>query len=89
MEFIYEDSLSKLRLSSKRLKSGKVQVKFQMQGSKSAEQYGYLLTEPKASLKDVVARIIINYEFGLSLGSQRHLYRIGRQKQVTEMLFFK
>lgn len=89
MEFIDDNSLSKLKLSSKRLKSGKVQVKFQMQGSESGEQYGYLLTEPKASLKDVVGRILNSYQYGLSMGSQRHLYSVGRQRQATEMLFFK
>jgi hypothetical protein len=89
MEFIDDSTLSKLKLSSKRLKSGKVQVKFQMQGRHTGDQYGYLLTEPKASLKEVVARILSSYECGLSLGSQRHLYSIGRQKQATEMLFFK
>ena len=89
MEFIDDSTLSRLKLSSKRLKSGKVQVKFQMQGREAEEQYGYLLTEPKASLKDVVARILYSYECGLSMGGQRHLYSIGRQKQATEMLFFK
>ena len=93
MEFIDEGSLSKLKLSSKRLKSGKVQVKFLIQGRDSGrklgEQYGYLLTEPKASLKDVVARILNSCDRGLTLGSQRHLYSVGRQKQATEMLFFK
>ena len=89
MEFMDDSSLSKLKLSSKRLKSGKVQVKFQMQGNESGEQYGYLLTEPKTSLKEVVLRILASYERGLSLGNQSHLYSIGRQKQTTEMLFFK
>ena len=93
MEFIDEGSLSKLKLSSKRLKSGKVQVKFQMQVNDTSKhfggRYGYLLTEPKASLKDVVARILNSYDKGLTLGSQRHLYSVGRQKQATEMLFFK
>ena len=89
MEFIDDSSLSKLKLSSKRLKSGKVQVKFQMHGSESGQQYGYLLTEPKASLKDVVARILNSYQCGMSLGGQRHLYSVGRQRQTTEMLFFK
>ena len=89
MEFIDDSSLSKLKLSSKRLKSGKVQVKFQMHGSDSGEQYGYMLTEPKASLKDVVVRILSSYQYGLSLGRQRHLYSVGRQRQSTEMLYFK
>jgi len=93
MEFIDNNSLSKLKLSSKRLKSGKVQVKFQVQyrqsGRQASQRYGYLLTEPKASLKDVVVKILASYASGLSLGNQRHLFSVGRQKQTTEMLFFK
>ena len=93
MELIDDNSLSKLKLSSKRLKSGKVQVKFQVQykqsGSQTGQRYGYLLTEPKASLKEVVVKILASYTSELSLGSQRHLYSVGRQKQATEMLIFK
>jgi len=89
MEFVDNGSQSRLKLSSKRLKSGKVQVKFQVNTTHSGYQYGYLLAEPKASLKDVVAKILNRYDHGISLGNQRHLYNIGRQKQATEMLFFK
>jgi hypothetical protein len=89
MEFIDDSTLNKLKLSSKRLKSGKVQVKFQVHDSAAGDQYGYLLTEPKASLRDVVAKILNRYQAGISLGCQRHLYSIGRQKQSTELLFFK
>jgi hypothetical protein len=89
MEFIDESTLNKLKLSSKRLKSGKVQVKFQVQGSVACGEYGYLLTEPKASLRDVVAKILNSYQAGITMGCQRHLYSIGRQKQTTELLFFK
>ena len=88
MEFIDDGALSKLKLSSKRLKSGKVQVKFQVSSTLSGKQYGYLLTEPKDSLREVVERILVNYNHGLSVGHQRHLYSIGRQKQVTGMLIF-
>jgi len=88
MELIDESSESKLKLSSKRLKSGKVQVKFHFTSSQSRRQYGYLLTNPETSLKEVVAKIIDSYTFGFSIGSQRHLYCIGRQKQATEMLLF-
>lgn len=84
-----ERSLSRLKLSSKRLKSGKVQVKFQVNTSESGRRYGYMLTEPKDSLKDVVTKIIDNYNCVLSIGSQRHLFSIGRQKQATGMLMFK
>jgi hypothetical protein len=89
MEFTGDSDLNKLKLSSKRLKSGKVQVKFQVQGSISGDQYGYLLTEPKTSLREVVGKILDNYQSGVAVGCQRHLYRIGRQKQTTELLIFK
>ncbi len=89
MEFIDDNTLSKLKLSSKRLKSGKVQVKFQVKGIQSEKQYGYLLAEPKTSLRDVVAKILGTYTECVSVGQQRHLYNIGRHKQSKEMLIFK
>ena len=89
MELIDDGSLSRLKLSRKRLKAGKVQVKFRVSTNESAGNYGYMLTEPKDSLKDVVTKIIENYSCGLSIGSQRHLFSIGRKKQATGMLMFK
>lgn len=88
MKLIDESSASKLKLSSKRLKSGKVQVKFHFTSTQSRKQYGYLLTNPETSLKEVVSKIIDSYNFGIAIGNQRHLYCIGRQKQATEMLLF-
>ena len=89
MEFTDDNTLSNLKLTSKRLKSGKVQVKFQVKSGEAGSQYGYLLAEPKASLRDVVAQILESYSDRVSIGQQRHLYNIGREKQDTEMLIFK
>lgn len=46
----------KLRLKSKKLESGKFQVNFSTEGF-VMDYYGYLLTEPKTSLREVVEKI--------------------------------
>ncbi len=47
---------SKLKLTSKKLKSGKFQVNFSTVGF-SNEYYGYLLAEAKTSVTDVIEKI--------------------------------
>lgn len=46
----------KLRLKSKKLGSGRFQVNFSTEGFVS-DYYGYLLTEPQTSLREVVEKI--------------------------------
>jgi len=46
----------KLKLKSRKLESGKYQVKFSTEGFRSA-YCGYLLTEPRTSLREVVEAI--------------------------------
>ena len=46
----------KLKLKSKKLDSGRFQVNFATEGFRS-DFYGYLLTEPKTSLREVVEKI--------------------------------
>lgn len=89
MELTDRFNSSRLRLSSKRLKSGKVQVKFQVNMKGSDSQYGYLLTEPKASLKDVVIKILDSYRQDISRGQHQHLFDLGKSKQNTEVLIFR
>jgi hypothetical protein len=43
----------KLKLKSKKLDSGKYQVRFSTEGFRS-DYYGYLLAEPRTSLREVV-----------------------------------
>ena len=47
----------KLKLSSKRLKSGNYQVKFYLTKPEHKGLYGYLLTSGGTSVRDVVTRI--------------------------------
>lgn len=47
---------SKLKLSSKKLKSGKFQVSFSTVGV-AQECYGYMLAEAKTSVNDIIAKI--------------------------------
>jgi hypothetical protein len=46
----------KLRIKSKKLDSGKFQVSFATEGFLS-DYYGYILTEPRTSLREVVEKI--------------------------------
>jgi len=47
----------KLKLTTKKLNSGKFQVKFQAFHPTKKSLYGYLLSDPKTTLKKVVERI--------------------------------
>jgi len=74
----------RLKISSKKLTSGRFQVKFYATVDSSKELYGYLLVEPEDSLKNVVGRIkarlnVMNY----SLEHRHfHLYDLGQTKQT-------
>lgn len=46
----------KLKIRSRKLVSGRYQVKFSTEGFRS-DYYGYLLTEPKTSVREVVEKI--------------------------------
>ena len=89
MDLVHQGGASGLKLTSKRLRSGKVQVKFILSGLNNREEYGYLLTEPKTSLRAVVARIFGSFDNGLSVGYHKHLYSVGKSKQETTMLIIK
>ena len=90
MEIATSSSSNKLKLSSKRLKSGKLQVKFELSGISSSISYGgYLLTEPKTPLKEVVLKIFNSFNQGQMVGYHRHLYDVGKAKQSTEMLIIR
>lgn len=46
----------KLKMKSKRLESGNVQIDFSVEGFTN-ECYGYLLAEPKTSVREVIEKI--------------------------------
>lgn len=81
----------KLRLESKRLISGKIQVKFSAEGFRQ-ECYGYVLTEPKSSLREVVERIgrHVNAMQYAEKYYQRNLFSVGNRKDYSgKVLIFK
>lgn len=70
----------RLRLSSKKLKSGKCQVKFYATVRKRKDLYGYVLVESSEKLKDVVDRIKYRLDQVKNRDSFHHinLYSIGK-----------
>lgn len=70
----------KLKLKAKKLKSGKLQVKFTTNTIKNRELYGYLLVESKTTLKDVVTGIQDKLAEMHNLNDyyHNHLYTIGK-----------
>ncbi len=86
-----EDLDYKLQLKSKRLDSGRFQVNFSTRGFYQ-ECYGYLLAEPKTSLREVVE------EIGRHIGAmqfsdryyQRNLFSLRNRKMNSgKILVFK
>lgn len=75
------DSFYNLKLTSKKLKSGKCQVKFFATIRQEKDMYGYVLVDAEKTLKEVVTGI----EDKLSTISQTrdfqhlHLYSIGKE----------
>lgn len=73
----------KLRLSSKKLASGKCQVKFFATIKEQKDMYGYVLVDSDQTLKDVVIRIKerlceIRYAHDFH---HIHLYSIGKSRK--------
>lgn len=87
MEFIDDKQNRRLRISSKRLKSGKVQVSFKYIGKKEQEQTGYLLAEPKTSLKEVIHTIMDDLSNSSSQRFHRHLFSLGKVRQNKDFVF--
>ena len=71
-----------LKLSSKKLSSGKCQVKFYITIRKKKQLYGYVLADARTTLKEVVENIERRLT-GMQdedLCHHWNLYRIGKQK---------
>lgn len=81
----------KLRLSSKKLSSGRYQIDFSTEGVASG-YYGYLLAEPRTSVSDVIAKIDRHLKAMANSERyfQRNLYSFGnRQTNSGRILIFK
>lgn len=70
----------KLKLTSKKLKSGKCQVKFHASIQKSKKMYGYVLADSGETLRHVVEKIIKRLDQVKNRESFHHinLYSIGK-----------
>ena len=84
MQLITEriQGIQRLRLDSKKLKSGNYQVKYEVEMQGRRHRYGYILAEPKQTMEKTVAQIV------QIMGRQEeHLYSIGRKKQQRVLDF--
>lgn len=82
-----------VKIKTKRLKSGKCQVKFAVEGIGEDDYYGYLLVDAESTLKEVVHEIKGRISGIGDLGTwyQRHLFSIqqGRTSEDGFMVFKK
>ena len=72
----------RLKLSSKKLKSGKCQVKFHATVKADKNMYGYVLAEAEETLKEVVGKIKVRLDQVKNRDSFHHinLYTIGKRR---------
>lgn len=81
----------KLKLSSKKLKSGKCQVKFHASVQKKKNMYGYVLADSGETLKNVVEKILVRLDQLKNRENLHHinLYSIGKENTGnTGMILF-
>jgi hypothetical protein len=81
----------RLKIQSKKLHSGNYQINFST-GDYSPGFYGYLLAEPRTSLKDVIEKISRHLEAANNEDRyfQRNLYSLGKRKISSgKILIFK
>lgn len=74
-----------LKIESKRLKSGKCQVKFTTDGSAGTDYYGYMLVDARSTLREVVLKI--NDRIGQmddpGIFHQRGLFSVGKKEMSS------
>lgn len=75
----------KLKLKSKRLKSGKCQIQFFVSSGNMQTHYGYLLAEAGTTLKEVVFRIESKVKTRVGLiSNQSHLFNLNDKSRTKE-----
>lgn len=81
----------KLKIDSKKLNSGKYQVRFQTQIDKGREKYGYILANEGSTLKEVVEQIRNELQkmTRSDLYFHAHLYSLGKAKQPSNVFIFE
>jgi hypothetical protein len=80
-----------LKLSCKKIGSGKCQVRFQAKLNSERLYYGYFLTNPEEKLKDVVTQL--NNRLSLLKGYHDpfhfHLYSVGKKQKLEDFIIFQ
>ncbi|WP_420318823.1 hypothetical protein [Ekhidna sp.] len=85
------DDYYKLRITSKKLQSGRYQVKFFATIRGSKELYGYVLVEADETLKSVITRIRKRLkELDRSIEYKHfHLFNVGQETQPNNLMIFE
>ena len=85
------DDYYKLRISSKKLQSGRYQVKFFATIREHKELYGYVLVEADETLKSVISRIRRKLkELDNSIEYRHfHLFNVGQEHQPSNLMIFE
>ncbi|WP_420578133.1 hypothetical protein [Ekhidna sp.] len=85
------DDYYKLRITSKKLSSGRYQVKFFATIRQSKQLYGYVLVEADETLRSVIHRIRKRLnELDRSIESRHlHLFSVGQESQPTNLMIFE
>ncbi len=81
----------RLKINSKKLKSGKCQVKFHATVNPKHSLYGYVLADSGETLTRVVKKILVRLNEVRSRDNYHHinLYRIGKKDQMdTNFMIF-
>lgn len=81
-----QETCYNLKLSSKRLKSGKCQVKFSALLNKKKQLYGYVLVNAEDTLKEVVSTIKSRLDLVKHRDTIHHinLYAVGKRSSLTD-----
>lgn len=85
------DDYYKLRITSKKLSSGRYQVKFFATVKAEKQLYGYVLVEAEETLKSVISRIkkrLNELDYGYD-GNHFHLYHLGQESQPSNLMIFE
>ncbi len=85
------DDYYKLRITSKKLTSGRYQVKFFATIRQQKELYGYVLVEADETLKSVINRIRTRLRELDHTEEFRHfhLYNVGKHVQPSNLMIFE
>lgn len=81
-----------LRISSKKLKSGKCQVKFHASMREEKKMYGYILADKGETLTNVVEKIVLRLDKVSTRDSLHHinLFSLGAQNpHSSNMIMFE